>query len=51
MPEGPSIRILKEEAQQFAGQKIIEVSGNSAIDIERLQGKTILSFKTWGKHF
>lgn len=51
MPEGPSIKILKEEVQQFSGKKIKEVSGNSAVDIERLQGKTILDFKTWGKHF
>lgn len=51
MPEGPSILILKEEAQQFAGKKVIEVSGNSSIDLERLRDKTILSFKTWGKHF
>jgi endonuclease-8 len=51
MPEGPSIRILKEETQQFKGQEILSVSGNSAIDIQRLQGKTIKSFKTWGKHF
>jgi len=51
MPEGPSILILKEEVQQFAGKRIIEVSGNASIDLERLQDKTILSFKTWGKHF
>ncbi|MDR6762222.1 endonuclease-8 [Flavobacterium sp. 2755] len=51
MPEGPSILILREEAQQFAGKKVIEVSGNSSIDLERLRDKTILSFKTWGKHF
>ncbi|MBP1221622.1 DNA-formamidopyrimidine glycosylase family protein [Flavobacterium sp. 1355] len=51
MPEGPSIRILKEETQQFSGQEILSVSGNSAIDIQRLHGKTIKSFMTWGKHF
>ncbi|WP_276380365.1 DNA-formamidopyrimidine glycosylase family protein [Flavobacterium sp. H4147] len=51
MPEGPSILILKEEVQQFAGKKVIEVSGNSSIELERLKDKKILSFKTWGKHF
>ncbi|WP_427873288.1 DNA-formamidopyrimidine glycosylase family protein [Flavobacterium sp. MMS24-S5] len=51
MPEGPSIVILKEEVQQFTGQKIISVSGNTHIDISRLKDKTILAFKTWGKHF
>ncbi|MGO4773216.1 DNA-formamidopyrimidine glycosylase family protein [Flavobacterium sp. W22_SRS_FK3] len=51
MPEGPSIVILKEEVQEFSGQKIIDVSGNSSIEIARLQGKTIRKFKSWGKHF
>lgn len=51
MPEGPSIVILKEEAQQFTGQKIISVAGNSKIDQSRLADQTVLSFKSWGKHF
>jgi len=51
MPEGPSIVILKEAVQQFKGKKIIEVSGNSKLDIQRLKGKTIIDFKSWGKHF
>ncbi|TEB41064.1 endonuclease, partial [Flavobacterium circumlabens] len=50
MPEGPSVVILKEETQQFSGQKVISVSGNTAVDIQRIKGKTA-SFKTWGKHF
>jgi endonuclease-8 len=51
MPEGPSIVILKEEVQQFEGHQVISVSGNSKIGIERIQGETALSFKTWGKNF
>lgn len=51
MPEGPSIVILKEEVLQFEGHEVISVSGNSIIGIERLQGLTVLSFKTWGKNF
>lgn len=51
MPEGPSIVILKEEVQQFAGQKIISVSGSASIDVNRLKNKKIQEFKTWGKHF
>ncbi|MEO7976958.1 DNA-formamidopyrimidine glycosylase family protein [Flavobacterium sp.] len=51
MPEGPSIVILKEAVQQFAGKKVIDVSGNTSIDIERVRDKKIMSFKTWGKHF
>ena len=51
MPEGPSIVILKELVQQFKGKKIIEVSGNSKMDISRLNNQAIIDFKSWGKHF
>ena len=51
MPEGPSIVILKEQVQHFAGKKVIDVAGNTSIDIIRLKGKIIREFKTWGKHF
>jgi len=45
MPEGPSIVILKEAVQNFKGKKIIAVSGNSKLDIKRLEGKIIADFK------
>jgi endonuclease-8 len=51
MPEGPSIVILKEEAQEFEGQKVITVSGNTKVDISRAENKKIIALKTWGKHF
>ncbi|REH00770.1 DNA-formamidopyrimidine glycosylase family protein [Flavobacterium aquicola] len=51
MPEGPSIVILKEAVQQFRGQKVISVSGNSKIDMDRISNQTVVSFKSWGKHF
>ena len=51
MPEGPSIIILKEEVQSFTGKEIIKVEGNSKQDIQRLSGKKIIAFKSWGKHF
>lgn len=51
MPEGPTIIILKEEVAQFVGKKIIRVEGNSKLDIQRLAGKKIIDFKSWGKHF
>ncbi len=51
MPEGPSIIILKEEVQPFKGKKIIQVEGNSKQDIQRLAGRKIIDFKSWGKHF
>lgn len=51
MPEGPTIFILKEEAEQFTGKKVIEVSGNSKQPIQRIKNQKIIEFKTWGKHF
>jgi endonuclease-8 len=51
MPEGPAIVILKEEVQFFKGKRIIRVEGNSKLDIQRLSGKKIVDFKSWGKHF
>ena len=51
MPEGPSIVILKDEAQRFAGQRIVAVDGNTRIDKERLVGQRVVALKSWGKHF
>lgn len=51
MPEGPSIVILKEAVSQFTGQTVISVSGNSTIGIDRILDQTVISFKSWGKHF
>jgi len=51
MPEGPSIIILKEEVQSFIGKQIVQMEGNSKLDIQRLTGKKIIDFKSWGKHF
>ncbi len=51
MPEGPSIVILKEEVQAFTGQQILSVSGNSKVDQSRLLNQTVVSFRSWGKHF
>ena len=51
MPEGPSIVIVKELVQPFIGKKIVGVEGNSKQDIKRIEGKKIVDFKSWGKHF
>src|SRR5688572_13433964 len=52
MPEGPSIVILKEAVQSFAGQKILRAEGSSKkIDFDRLTSARIIDFKSWGKHF
>jgi endonuclease VIII len=49
--EGPSLVILKEEILPFKGKKIVDASGLSKLNYERLKGQKIKSFKTWGKHF
>lgn len=49
--EGPTLVILKEQAQKFVGQKIVSASGDSKMDKEHLVGRTIHQLKTWGKHF
>src|SRR5437764_14584930 len=49
--EGPSLVILKEEAKDFIGKKIIKVSGNTKTDKERLANQKLLDLKSWGKHF
>jgi len=51
MPEGPSIVILREQAGPFSGRKVLRVSGNSKLDLERMRGKRVLGFRSWGKHF
>ncbi|MDB5801075.1 MAG: endonuclease [Rhodocyclales bacterium] len=51
MPEGPSIVILKEQAQSFAGKKIVSVSGNTRLDKERLVDQKVIALRSWGKHF
>lgn len=51
MPEGPSIVILKEAVQLFIGKKVVGVSGNTTIGKERLEGRKLVDFKSWGKHF
>jgi len=53
MPEGPSIVILKEQADalHITGQKVTAVYGNSKIDQKRLIGAELTAIKSWGKHF
>jgi endonuclease-8 len=53
MPEGPSIVILKELIQELnlVDKEIIEVSGNTKIEKERMLNQRVREFKSWGKHF
>lgn len=49
MPEGPSILILREEAERFAGQVVRRVEGDAKVDLQRLQGRRLTAVRSWGK--
>lgn len=51
MPEGPSIVLLKEEVKSFKGKKVLEVSGNRKIDLQRIRDQQIVNFHSFGKQF
>jgi endonuclease-8 len=52
MPEGPSIVIMREQAEGFVGRTITHASGNSkTVDFDALAGQPILALRSWGKHF
>lgn len=51
MPEGPSLVILREEAARFRRRTVRRVEGNSKLDIQRMQGRRVVSVRSWGKHF
>ena len=52
MPEGPSLVILRELAEPFAGKTIAHASGNSkTIHLDELDGQPLLGVASWGKHF
>jgi endonuclease-8 len=51
MPEGPTIKILKEKLQPFIGQKITSAKGYAkGFDALILNHQTITDVKSWGKH-
>jgi endonuclease VIII len=52
MPEGPSIVILREEAQRFTGKTIVRAEGNTwALDRASLEGREIEAMRSFGKQF
>jgi endonuclease-8 len=51
VPEGPSIILLREQVERFAGRKILSAVGNAKIDMSRLVGRKVTAFRSWGKHF
>jgi endonuclease-8 len=51
MPEGPSIKILREKLMPFKGDKIIDTNGYAkGFDPHILKNQTITDIKSWGKH-
>jgi endonuclease-8 len=48
--EGPSLLLASEQLKPFVGRKIIRVTGNSKIGIERLDQHKVLEIFSWGKH-
>lgn len=51
MPEGPSIVLLREAAQQFTGRRVLDVEGNSKQPIAHLRNRVLKRVLSWGKHF
>ncbi|WP_027382050.1 DNA-formamidopyrimidine glycosylase family protein [Epilithonimonas caeni] len=49
MPEGPSILLMKEDLQKFAGKKVILAVGNAKFDRDLLVGKTLKEIRLYGK--
>lgn len=51
MPEGPSLVIMRDAARKFRGKTIRTATGNSSLDLARMQGGRVVSVRSWGKHF
>ena len=53
MPEGPSIVILREELARakLAGKRVLAVEGNTKIGKERVLGRKVRAFRSFGKEF
>jgi endonuclease-8 len=52
MPEGPSIVILRREAEPLVGRKVVRASGNSkVVDPQQLVGQKLHEVRSFGKEF
>lgn len=51
MPEGPSLVIMREAAAKFRNKTVRHVSGNNSLDLSRMQGRRVITVRSWGKHF
>ena len=47
--EGPSIHLAVEQLRPFVGRRILRVSGNSRIGIDRLNHRVVRDIFAWGK--
>ncbi len=48
--EGPSLYLAAQQLHPFVGKRILEVTGNSKVGIERMNQKKVLDIFSWGKH-
>lgn len=48
--EGPSLVILKEELQHLKGKKLLEIGGNTKVEIKSFKGEILKGVSSWGKH-
>ncbi len=49
--EGPALTLLKEEAREYVGKKIVAADGASKIDMDSLVNQRLNRLQSWGKHF
>ncbi len=49
MPEGPTIILMKEDLQKFAGEKVLKSEGSSISDAPDINGEILREIKTFGK--
>lgn len=49
MPEGPTVVLMKEELQQFIGQKVISIEGDFVFDTSHIKEGILRDIKTFGK--
>ena len=48
--EGPSIHLAAEQLRPFVGRRVLRVTGNSRIGIDRLNHRVVRDIFAWGKH-
>ncbi|MBD8081967.1 DNA-formamidopyrimidine glycosylase family protein [Chryseobacterium caseinilyticum] len=49
MPEGPTIILMKEDLQKFAGEKVTEIEGSEVPENSKVKGEILREIKTFGK--